>query len=122
MLKNEKAMTIVEIIIALAILSIFLVGILNMFKFSFSLVNFSERENLALYFAQEKLEEAKEKSKQGTDPSIEETEIVIKENLEFNYQVESKMLDSGLRELKVTVDYGQDQVVLKTRVGTGYAQ
>ena len=35
MLRNEKAMTIIEVIVALAILSIVIVGTLNMFKFSF---------------------------------------------------------------------------------------
>ncbi|NMA01355.1 MAG: type II secretion system protein [Clostridia bacterium] len=122
MLRNEKAMTIIEVIVALAILSIVIVGTLNMFKFSFSILSSTEKENLALYFAQEKLEEAKVKIKEGIDPSKEKTEVALRENFEINYQVESIILDSGLRELKVTVDYGPEKVVLKTRVGTDYAQ
>lgn len=122
MIRNEKAMTIIETIIALAILSIVLVVILDMFKFSFSLVNITERENLALYFAQEKIEEAKAKSNRGLDSRIEETKISINDSLEFTYKVETRILDLGLIELKVTVDYGRDKVVLTTRVGTYYAQ
>ena len=117
MKKNNRGITIIEIIIALAILSMVLLAVLNTFRFSFTLLSSTERDNLVIYFAAEKLEEAKIKTRKGINPALGETAIVFQEGFEGKYQIKNESLEPGLQELKIIVDYGQKRVVLLTKVG-----
>ena len=117
MFKKNQGLTIIEVLIALALLSIIVFVVFDVFKLSFKLLNITANNDRAIYFAQELLEGAKGKSRQGLNPQQEVTEILINENMLIQYRIESINLDIGLQQIKVIVEYDQDIIILETRVG-----
>ncbi|NLW25567.1 MAG: type II secretion system protein [Clostridia bacterium] len=116
---KDKGFTLVEMMVALTVFSLTLIAMLSLFEISLAITSKAEKEIQAVFFAQEKLEEAKGLLLKGQSPVITGS---VGENSEFTYVYEISPPDvNGVREIIVTIFYEENEkqknVVLMTRLG-----
>jgi len=116
---KEKGFTLVEMMVAVTIFSLALITMLSLFEISIDTTSKAEKGTQAVFFAQEKLEEAKELLLKGQSPVITGS---VGENSEFTYAYQISPPDvNGVREIVVTIYYKENKkeksVVLMTRLG-----
>lgn len=115
-MNNEKGMTLVELMVAVVIISLALVSMLNMFDLGVTTTNRAYQETKAVELAQQKMEEVKYSLNNSLPVTIGLASFEEPENQDYEYEVEISTVD-GLKEIKVTVYYGSKNVVLVTRLG-----
>ncbi len=98
--KSNKAFSLLEVLITVAILSTAIVFVFQSFTASLSSSKFSQNITLACYLVESKLWEIEQKQKQDTKP-LEPAQGAEKiQGRDFNWSYEIKELDSALPELE----------------------
>lgn len=103
--KSNKAFSLLEVLITVAILSTAIVFVFRAFTTVLSSVRFSQNITLACLLAEDKLWEIEEKQKQSQDPIGSEsgTEKIQNQDFLWSYTT-SKLADYDLIELNLTVN------------------
>jgi len=119
-MKNQKGMTLVELMVAVVIITLALTTMLNIFDLGLNTITKAQKETQALQYAQQLLEESKNMiNEKGSFTSDRLTKLpagyqcVIPENYPYLDQ------EKGLWHIKVIVRYdnGTKEVVLVTKLG-----
>lgn len=113
---NQKGMTLVELMVAIVIISLALITMLDMFDLGISTTSQAEKETKALFLAQQKIEEVKNSS----NPHSYETaspETFPEPDQDFTYEIIIDDLENNVIQIEVKVNYDSDNVVLVTRIG-----
>jgi prepilin-type N-terminal cleavage/methylation domain-containing protein len=117
-MRSEEGMTLVEVMVAVVIISVGLVAILGMFIFGMQTSAKSAEDTVALLLAQKKIEEAKYLLNSGISPAAQLTSFPEPEYAAYQYWVEVEE-DSDLTntyKLTVAVVYGPKSIQLQTRL------
>lgn len=102
--KSNKAFTLLEVLITVAILSTAIVFVFRSFTTSLSSTKFSQNITLACYLAEGKLWEIEEKQKQKTEPLIESNQDSVEmQGRTFNWQYETTLKEPDLNIIKVNL-------------------
>ncbi|MFZ5943370.1 MAG: type IV pilus modification PilV family protein [Bacillota bacterium] len=113
---NEKGMTLVELMVAVVIISLALITMLDMFDLGINTTSKAEKETKAVQLAQQKIEEAKYLLNNGQPAAISRVPFPEPENEGYDYEVMVEDF-TGLKEIKVVVYYENKNVVLVTKLG-----
>ncbi|MFH1226246.1 MAG: type II secretion system protein [bacterium] len=119
MMKNQQGITLIETIVAIAILSIAIFAIINIFPKGIQIIKTAERNTVAAFLAQEKIEELEslpygdipigtieEKQKMSNDPDNpfyyyqRETEIIY---VDPDNGLAQSQTDLGIKQIKTTI-------------------
>ncbi|KJS88309.1 MAG: hypothetical protein JM58_01330 [Peptococcaceae bacterium BICA1-8] len=114
-MENEKGMTLVEVIVAMVIISLALITMISLFDVGLNTTSKAEKETKAVSLAQVKLEEAKDKLNRGQPAGIVRTAFSETENQGYEYEVQ--VSGGSLKMIKVVVYYGRKTVELVTKLG-----
>ncbi|MGI6227561.1 MAG: type IV pilus modification PilV family protein [Peptococcales bacterium] len=114
-MNNQKGMTLVELMVAVVIISLALITMMNMFDLGLNTTIKAKKETKAVTLAQIKMEEAKYKLNQGESPRVTRTEFTEVENQGYEYEVE--VSGDSLKTIEVIVYYDDKSVKLMTKLG-----
>lgn len=116
-MRNEKGMTLVEVMFAVVIISLALLVMLDIFDLGLNTTSKAEKETKAVGLAQQIMEESKYKINNNLPVPLGRTPFPEEENAGYDYNVEVSTM-AGLKEIKVTVYYKTDKnIVLVTKLG-----
>jgi general secretion pathway protein I len=97
---NKKGFTLLEIVIALAIFAIGLVGLLSLFPVGFQSAKKASDLTQATIYAQEKMEELK----QSDFDSISDSSGTFSDS-RFSWDLATSSVSTGLKKLELTVSW-----------------
>jgi len=114
-LKNNKGLSLIEIMVAFTILSVVFIGLIQAFPFGLAITKEAESSTVASYLAQDKIEELISVDYQDIGVGVIEAKhrlsVDISDNLYYyQRQTESNYVDGNLNI--VQSDYGIKKVVV----------
>lgn len=116
-LNEEDAITLVEILLALTILTSVLISLLGVFAQSTMFIKYSDIQEIALMIAQEEIEELKDISYENIQNS---EKIITKDNYpDFTSDIEVVSSTNFIKEIEVEVSWnsnGSHSILLKTKI------
>ncbi|MDK2824593.1 MAG: hypothetical protein PWQ67_2164 [Clostridia bacterium] len=116
-MNDQKGMTLVELMVAVVIISLALITMMDMFDLGLNTTLKAEMETKAVELAQEKIEEAKDLINHSLPAETSRTSFPEPENAGYEYEIKEISVD-GVKEIKVVVYYDTNKsVVLVTRLG-----
>ena len=99
-MKKVRGFTLLEIVMALAIFAVGLVGLLSLFPVGFQVSKRASDLTEATIYAQEKIEDLK-KDGYGIPPGT----TIGSFDSRFSWSLDVSILSTGLKEIKLTVNY-----------------
>lgn len=102
--KSNKAFSLLEVLITVAILSTAIIFIFRAFTASLSSCKFSQNITFACFLAEDKLWEIEKRYKDKKSETLHPASEIM-QNTEFNWDYEKQDIDSELKQLKFAISW-----------------
>jgi len=129
--KKQKGMTLIEVLMAIAILSIGIIGAMQVFTFAVTKEGIAKNKSVAAYLAQGRIEELLSYSYDDDDMSVGTTTTSTASGYQMKTNIDyvnpanglsATTTDLGIKRIKVKVSWGQSQTEQSVDVSTLYSE